>query len=77
MAILEVPMLLAMLMLQTTPPPRGTPDHRCGMSRDPEALDCCLHLAIWSGQAPTPATHFPSAQTQTADERTMKDVTKR
>lgn len=77
MAIVEMPMLLVMLVQHPMPAEPAVSHYRCGASRPPEAMDCCLNLAIWNGHASTPAIDLPSAQPQADDERTTQDVAKR
>ncbi|MBP2278464.1 hypothetical protein D9M73_72890 [compost metagenome] len=78
MPMIEMPMLIAMLMLNTVPPRPVTPptDH-CSGRRVPDGFDCCLHLAIWNGQSTLSSTFTSTPRTRADDERTIQDVTKR
>ncbi len=78
MVLFEAPTFLALLLLQTVPPPPATPaSPGCAGSRVPNGFDCCLHLALRSSAAPSLLTQPPSAQPQVDDERTIEDDPKR
>jgi len=74
----ELPMLFALLTPQTPPiPPAARPNRPCTTSHSQEALDCCLHLAGWTGRPPLFPIITSFAQSREHEERTTQDVTKR
>jgi hypothetical protein len=77
MGLFEAPTLLALLLLQTVPPPPATPAGAgCGRSRALDGFDCCLHLTLRSSANPFLLNQPPSAQPQADDERTIEDAAK-
>lgn len=78
MVLFEAPTFLALLLLQTVPPPPAAhAGARCGRSRAPNGFDCCLHLTLRSSANAFLLTQPPSAQPQADDERTIEDAPKR
>jgi len=75
--ILELPAILATLVLQAPPaPPVEAPSSHCGRA-DAAVPDCCIHLASWQREARLTPRHEPDPRRDQADSRIEVDVAQR
>jgi hypothetical protein len=70
LTFVQLPALIA--LLSALPPAKPATSRGCGAAAVPSDVDCCIHLALWDGQAAHP--QHPSTQSAVSNERTSSDA---
>lgn len=71
LTFVQLPALIA--LLSALPPAKPATPRTCGAAAAPSDVDCCIHFALWDGQAAHSQRPSPFAQTAPSDERTSGD----